>query len=161
MSSHVEVLSRVLRPVPPPRLAPPRGAPPAGTPARVSPLARPQQPRLARARTPIEHTLEVLRGPLRPLVVWGLFWGARPFSELMRHVPDVTKRALRRELAEMERVGLVVRHVRPDSNRHASYALSAYGETLRPVVGAMYEWGLLCADPRRARQEWLRARSGA
>ena len=91
----------------------------------------------------------MLRGPFRPSIVWGLFWGARPFSELMRHVPDVTKRSLRRELVEMERIGLVVRDVRPDSNRRAFYALSPFGETLRPVVGAMYEWGLLCAEPRR------------
>jgi DNA-binding HxlR family transcriptional regulator len=102
-----------------------------------------------RSRTPIELTLEVLRGPFRPLVVWALFWGPRPYSELMRHVPDVTKRALRRELVEMERIGLVVREVLPDSNRRACYALSPLGETLRPVVGAMYEWGLLCAGPGR------------
>lgn len=135
MSSHAEILTRVLRPVAAPRLAP-RPV------ARVSPLARPAVPRAPRLVTPIEHTLEVMRGPLRPLVLWGLFWGPRSFSELMRHVPDVTKRALRRELVEMERAGLVARDVPPDSNRRASYALSPLGETLRPLVGAMYEWGL-------------------
>ena len=137
MSSPAEF--RVLRPVPAPRLAPRAAAP------------KPQAPRpLPRSRTPIELTVEVLRGPFRPLVVWALFWGPRPFSELMRHVPNVTKKTLRRELAEMERIGLVLREVRPDSNRRASYSLSPFGETLRPVVGAMYEWGLLCAGPCRS-----------
>jgi DNA-binding HxlR family transcriptional regulator len=126
-------------------------------PERVGPTL----PRAVRARTPIELTAEVLRGPFRPLIVWGLFWGPRPFSELMRHVPEVTKRALRRELVEMERIGLVVRDVRPDSNRKAAYALSAFGESLRPVVGAMYEWGLLCAEPRRFRDERTASRAGA
>jgi len=147
MSSPAEAPVRILRPVASPRSLLPRLAP-----ARIAPLARPSELRPTRARTPIELTSEVLRGPFRPLIVWGLFWGARPFSELMRHVPDVTKRALRRELVEMERIGLVVRDVRPDSNRRAFYALSPFGETLRPVVGAMYEWGLLCAEPRRARE---------
>ena len=142
MSRPVEVVNRVLRPVASPTRLEARLAP------RVAPLPAPRPP--ARARTPIELTVEVLRGPFRPLVVWALFWGARPFSELMRHVPDVTKKTLRRELAEMERIGLVVREVRPDSNRRASYSLSPFGETLRPVVGAMYEWGLLCAAPRRS-----------
>jgi DNA-binding HxlR family transcriptional regulator len=137
MSSPAEF--RVLRPVPAPRVAPRPASP------------KPQAPRpLPRSRTPIELTVEVLRGPFRPLVVWALFWGPRPFSELMRHVPNVTKKTLRRELAEMERIGLVVREVRPDSNRRASYSLSPFGETLRPVVGAMYEWGLLCAGPCRS-----------
>jgi DNA-binding HxlR family transcriptional regulator len=156
MSSHAEAPVRVLRPVAAPRIAPPRVAP-----ARIAPFTSVNELRVPRARTPIELTLEALRGPFRPLIVWGLFWGARPFSELMRHVPDVTKRALRRELVEMERIGLVVREVRPDSNRRAFYALSPLGESLRPVVGAMYEWGLLCAEPRRTREGWARSGTGA
>ena len=140
MSTHVDTPVRLLRPV-----ATPHGV---SRPA-ADPGAEGLKPHPARERTPIELTVEVLRGPFRPLIVWALFWGARPFSELMRHVPDVSKRSLRRELVEMERIGLVVRDVRPDSNRRAFYALSALGETLRPVVGAMYEWGLLCAAPRR------------
>jgi DNA-binding HxlR family transcriptional regulator len=153
MSTHAEAPVRVLRPVAVPGLSP-RLAP-----ARIAPLARPSEPRPT-ARALIELTIEVLRGPFRPLIVWGLFWGARPFSELMRHVPDVTKRTLRRELVEMERIGLVVRDVRPDSNRRAFYALSPFGETLRPVVGAMYEWGLL-ARSRVARGARTRPRPGA
>lgn len=142
MSSQVDVLTRVLRPVAAPHLAPRL------VPARVAPLARPRAARRPGSETPIERALAVLGGPLRPLVIWGLFWGPRSFSELMRQVPDVTKRALRRELVEMERAGLVVRDVQPDSNRRASYALSPLGETLRPLVGAMYEWGLLCGRQR-------------
>jgi DNA-binding HxlR family transcriptional regulator len=151
MSSPAEVVSRVLRPVAAPRLAL-RPAP------RVAALPAPRPP--LRSRTPIELTVEVLRGPFRPLIVWALFWGPRPFSELMRHVPDVTKKALRRELVELERIGLVLREVRPDSNRRASYSLSPFGESLRPVVGAMYEWGLLCAGPCRSSHERERTGSG-
>lgn len=145
MSTHVDGATPFPRPVGPPRLAPWTHA--------LAPLPRP--------RLPIERTLDALRGPFRPLVVWALFWGARPFSELMRHVPDVTKKALRRELADMERLGLVRRDVRPESNRRAEYSLSPLGETLRPVVGAMYEWGLLCGQPRRPSQDRMRAMSGA
>jgi DNA-binding HxlR family transcriptional regulator len=97
----------------------------------------------AREKPPLDVALEALEGRYRPQIVWGLFWGARPFSELMRHIPDITKKALRRELAEMERLGLVCRCVRPGSNRRAEYSLSPLGQTLRPLVGAMYEWGLL------------------
>jgi DNA-binding HxlR family transcriptional regulator len=144
MSTQVDPAARVLFPFGPRRLAAPAIA-----------LVTP------RPRLPIERTIEALRGPFRPLIVWGLFWGGRPFSELMRHVPDVTKKALRRELAEMERLGLVARDVPPGSNRKATYSLSPLGETLRPVVGAMYEWGLLCGQPRRASQARTRAMSGA
>ena len=95
-----------------------------------------------RPTSPLELALDAISGPHRPLIVWGLFWGARPFSELMRHVPDITKKALRRELADMERLGLVCREVR-QGGRRAEYSLSPLGQTLRPAVGALYEWGLL------------------
>lgn len=135
----------------------------------VTPLdfVRPAPPRPSsapvdfRPRLPIERTVATLRGPFRPLILWALFWGGRPFSELMRHVPDVTKKELRRELAEMERLGLVLRDVPAGSGRRARYSLSPLGETLRPVVGAMYEWGLACGQLRRPSQERTRAMSGA
>jgi DNA-binding HxlR family transcriptional regulator len=145
MSTHFEGATGILRPVGAPRVLPHHPRPEATT---------------ARPWTPIERTLEALRGPFRPLIVWGLFWGSRPFSELMRRVPDVTKKTLRRELTEMERMGLVRRDVRAGSNRRAEYSLSPLGETLRPVVGAMYEWGLRCGQPRSS-QDRMRARSGA
>ena len=96
----------------------------------------------APAQTPVEVTLQALRGPFRSLIVWNLFWGARPYSELMRSIDGITKKALRRDLAEMERLGLVRCEVRYGANRKAEYSLTAQGETLKPLVAAMYEWGL-------------------
>jgi DNA-binding HxlR family transcriptional regulator len=147
MSHHPAGTARV-----PPFGEPSRRAGAPATPAWTLPVARgsgvapapPASPSsTALLQMPIELTLDTLRGPYRPLIVWGLFWGARPFSELMRHVPHVTKKVLRRELADMEGLGLVCRDVRPGSNRRAKYLLTPLGETLRPVVGSMYEWGLL------------------
>src|SRR4029077_9188146 len=61
---------------------------------------------IANAPSPIELTLDVLDGRWKPLLVWQLFWGARPFCDLMRRMPGMTKKRLRRELADMERQGL-------------------------------------------------------
>ena len=100
---------------------------------------------IATAPSPLEVTLDVLDGRWKPLLIWQLFWGARPFCELMRRMPGVTKKRLRRELEEMERQGLVRRTVSPD--RKASYGLTPLGESLKPVVGGMYEWGLRFIAP--------------
>lgn len=108
-------------------------------------LARFDPPPTARTkestRSPMEVTLQALAGQ-RPLIVWNLFWGARSFSELMRSIPGITKRVLRRDLAEMERQGLVSRDVRLGGNRKADYSLTPLGQSLKPVVASMYEWGL-------------------
>ena len=117
------------------------------TPVRTLPDPQPSHASVRsasiRPTSPLELALDAISGPHRPLIVWGLFWGARPFSELMRHVPDITKKALRRELADMERLGLVCRELCHDGGRRAEYSLSPLGQTLRPAVGALYEWGLL------------------
>lgn len=102
---------------------------------------------IATAPLPLEVTLGVLDDRWKALLVWQLFWGARPFCELMRRMRGITKKALRRQLADMERRGLVHRTVSPDGNRKASYSLTPLGETLKPIVGGMYEWGLKFAAP--------------
>jgi DNA-binding HxlR family transcriptional regulator len=101
---------------------------------------------IATAPSPLEVTLGILDGRWKPLLIWQLFWGARPFCELMRRMPGMTKKRLRRELAEMEQQGLVRRTVSPE-NRKASYSLTPLGESLKPVVGGMYEWGLRFLAP--------------
>jgi DNA-binding HxlR family transcriptional regulator len=92
--------------------------------------------------SPLEATLEVMDDRWKTLIVWRLFWGAKPFCELMRCTRGLTKKTLRHALAEMERHGLVRKQVRFGQGRRAEYALTPYGETLKPIVGAMYEWGL-------------------
>src|SRR6188474_1375209 len=63
-------------------------------------------------RCPVEVTLEVIGDRWKALVVWHLFWGARPFCELMRQTRGISKKNLRRVLVEMEGLGLVWKVVR-------------------------------------------------
>ncbi len=111
-----------------------------------SPRPRPSPPATnvssVPTRNPVEATLDTLEGRFRPLIVWGLFWGARSFSELMRQITGITSKTLRSELAGMEKLGLVRREVRFGGNRKAEYSLTALGQTLKPLIGVMYEWGL-------------------
>ena len=94
------------------------------------------------ARCPVQVTLDVIDDRWKPLIVWHLFWGARPFCELMRITEGISKKILRRELADMERHGLIRRQARVGAARRAEYSLTPLGETLKPIVGAMYQWGL-------------------
>jgi DNA-binding HxlR family transcriptional regulator len=93
-------------------------------------------------RNPLETTLGLIGDRFKTLIVWHLFWGARPFCELMRLTTGISKKSLRQALVEMERHGLVRREVRRGITRRAEYALTPLGESLKLVVGTMYEWGL-------------------
>lgn len=103
-------------------------------------------------RCPVEAALEVLDGRWKTLIVWRLFWGARPFCELMRGTEGITKKTLRHQLAELERHGLVRRRLRPGGHRQAEYELTPFGETLKPIVGQIYVWGLRLLDEPSGRR---------
>jgi DNA-binding HxlR family transcriptional regulator len=60
----------------------------------------------------------------------------------MRLTTGISKKSLRQALVDMERHGIVRREVRRGATRRAEYALTPLGESLKLVVGTMYEWGL-------------------
>ena len=97
---------------------------------------------LAHPRTPMEVALDAVGDRHRLLIVWHLFWGAKPFCDLMRSTPGITRKALRRALSDMESRGIVRRDVRFGTGRRADYALTPAGESLKLIVGSLYEWGL-------------------
>lgn len=94
-------------------------------------------------RSPVEITAHLLRGRWTALVVWRLFWGDKRFYQLLREAEGITRRALAHELEQLERLGIVERRVRHLGPSKVQYGLTALGESLKLVVGAMYEWGLL------------------
>jgi DNA-binding HxlR family transcriptional regulator len=93
-------------------------------------------------KNPLLTTLDCIGDRFKTLIVWHLFWGARPFCELMRLTSGISKKSLRQALVDMERHGIVRREVRRGVTRRAEYALTPLGESLKLVVGTMYEWGL-------------------
>jgi DNA-binding HxlR family transcriptional regulator len=97
-------------------------------------------------RCPVEAALQVLDDRWKTLIVWRLFWGARPFCELMRGTSGISKKTLRRQLSELERHGLVHRRLRPGGRRRAEYSLTPFGDTLKPIVGQIYQWGLMLLE---------------
>ena len=98
---------------------------------------------------PVALALELLGGPWKPLVAWQLFWGPRRFGELVRRTPGVRPKRLRRALAELERDGLVSKRTRSCATRRVEYALSPFGESAKPWLATLYEWGLGAARVRR------------
>jgi DNA-binding HxlR family transcriptional regulator len=96
----------------------------------------------------METALELLECRRRPLLVWHLFWGPRAFGELLRLSVGTTKRVLRQELEALEACGLLCKDQRTRDSRRAEYRLTPFGETLKPVLGTLYAWGLYVQTSR-------------
>ena len=101
-------------------------------------------------RSPMETALELLEWRRRPLLVWHLFWGPRAFGELLRLSVGMTKRVLRQELEALEACGLLCKDERTRDSRRADYRLTPFGETLKPVLGSLYAWGLFVQTSRQS-----------
>jgi DNA-binding HxlR family transcriptional regulator len=94
------------------------------------------------ATCPVEVTLGLIDGKWKGVVLFHLGDGTLRFNELRRRVRGATQRVLTRQLREMEADGLVIRTVYAEVPPRVEYRLSAKGETLRPIIGALKAWGL-------------------
>ena len=99
-----------------------------------------------KAKCPAEITLAVIGGRWKTLILYHLFQGVKRFSELQRAMDGITQKMLTQQLREMERDGLVDRKVYPQVPPRVEYSLTRLGESLKPVIAAMCEWGMLLRD---------------
>jgi len=90
---------------------------------------------------PVEATLELIGGKWKGLVLYHLLQGTMRFNELRRKTPGVSQRMLTRQLRELEGAGLIVRTVHAEVPPRVEYRLSTEGESLRPVIVALADWG--------------------
>ena len=67
--------------------------------------------------------------------------GTMRFSDIHKTIEDISQRMLTVTLRTLEADGLVHRKVYPEVPPRVEYALSDLGETMRPILDAMQEWG--------------------
>jgi DNA-binding HxlR family transcriptional regulator len=94
-----------------------------------------------RYNCPVEAALDVIGGKWKVLILCWLKEGVHRFGALRRRIPGVSERMLTQQLRELERDGVVHRKVYPEVPPRVEYSLTAFGDTLRPLMGMLYEWG--------------------
>lgn len=90
---------------------------------------------------PVESTLRVIEGRWKVLILYYLLPGTKRFNELHRLLKDVSHRTLTRQLRELERDGIVERKVHAQIPPRVDYSLTKLGESIRPVLKALHDWG--------------------
>lgn len=90
---------------------------------------------------PVEVTLELICGKWKCTILWWLRRGGKRFGELMQLIPRITQKILTQQLRELEKDGLIERQVYKEKPPRVEYSLTQSGETLRPILQAMCNWG--------------------
>lgn len=94
---------------------------------------------------PIARGSEVLAERWTPIIVRNLLNGCRTFSEIRQGAPGISTALLSQRLETLVRAGVVVR-VPKAHGRGAAYELTERGESLRPVLDALGQWGARWLD---------------
>jgi DNA-binding HxlR family transcriptional regulator len=68
--------------------------------------------------------------------------GELRFSRVQERVGGISQKMLTKTLRQMERYGLVTRHVRPVIPPHVDYRITGLGESLGEAVCSIWKWKL-------------------
>lgn len=90
---------------------------------------------------PVATTVQLIGSKWKLLILRNLLQRPWRFNELQRDLEGVSQKVLTDSLRSMEADGIITRTVYPEVPPHVEYALSELGETMRPIIQAMEQWG--------------------
>lgn len=90
---------------------------------------------------PVETTIQLIGGKYKAVILWHLMNQTLRYSELHRLMPRATDKMLTQQLRELEGDGLIDRKVYPVVPPKTEYSLTAFGESLAPILDEMCNWG--------------------
>lgn len=89
----------------------------------------------------IELAMKLVGGKWKCLILYHLGGGARRTRDLLERLGGISPKVLTEQLRQLEADGLVAREVFAEVPPRVEYRLSAYGQTLAPVLAALKAWG--------------------
>lgn len=93
-------------------------------------------------RCPVSTTLGLIGGKYKALILWHLMDQTLRFSQLKHLIPEATAKMLTQQLRELENDNLLTRTVYPVVPPKVEYRLTGKGESLRPILESMFDWGM-------------------
>ena len=91
---------------------------------------------------PVATMVQLIGSKWKLLILRNLL--ARPwrFNELRKSLEGISQKVLTDSLRSMEEDGIITRTVYPEVPPRVEYALSELGESMRPIIKAMEDFGL-------------------
>ncbi len=90
---------------------------------------------------PVKDALDILNGKWKIQIILSLSFGIKRFKQIQREIPGLTPKMLSKELKDLEVNGLLERRVYDSVPVSVEYEITAYGNTLKPLIGELHKWG--------------------
>ena len=101
---------------------------------------------------PVATTVQLIGSKWKLLILRNLL--ARPwrFNELKKNLEGISQKVLTDSLRSLEEDGIVTRMVYPEVPLRVEYSLSELGDSMRPIIKAMEDWGIGYQEKVRRRE---------
>ena len=90
---------------------------------------------------PVATTVQLIGSKWKLLILRDLLTGTKRFGQLKKSLPDISQKVLTESLKSMVDDGIVERVAYPEVPPRVEYSLSEIGESLRPIIDIMGQWG--------------------
>jgi len=90
---------------------------------------------------PVATTVSLIGSKWKLLILRNLLERPWRFNELLKDLDGISQKVLTESLRQMESDGIITRTVYPEVPPKVEYALSDLGESMRPILDSMKEWG--------------------
>lgn len=90
---------------------------------------------------PVATTVQLIGSKWKLLIIRNLLVRPWRFNELRKDLAGISQKVLTDSLRSMEQDGIVIRRVYPEVPPRVEYSLSELGESMRPTIQAMEQWG--------------------
>ncbi len=90
---------------------------------------------------PVATTVALIGNKWKLLIIRNLLVRSWRFNELHKSLEGISQKVLTESLRQMESDGIITRTVYPEVPPHVEYALSELGESMRPILKSLQDWG--------------------
>ena len=90
---------------------------------------------------PVATTVQLIGSKWNLLIIRNLLVRPWRFNELRKDLAGISQKVLTDSLRSMEQDGIVIRRVYPEVPPRVEYSLSELGESMRPIIQALEQWG--------------------
>ncbi len=89
----------------------------------------------------VDKALKIIGGKWTILLLHNLFEGNKRFGQLQKSLIGVSPKTLSVRLKELEKQGIIKRHVFAEIPLHVEYSLTKKGHSLKDIFSQMEQWG--------------------
>ena len=91
---------------------------------------------------PVAITVQMIGSKWKLLILRNLLQRPWRFNELRKSLGGISQKVLTDSLRSMEADGIITRTVYPEVPPQVEYSLNELGESMRPIIKSMEEWGI-------------------